>query len=309
MLDCPAVIPNKRLIAALALTLAGGCGRRSGEQALPAAQALMAAVQPSALVANLRAQSGAHYHATLMFRITPTGAEAGSKDVLTTTTDLWLDKQGNFRLLETNDQDGGREVVRVGNELGVALRYARMIRRPAQDPEPQRFLEEAVGQPWTAWDVVFRYLSIEPAGNGLRLGRRAEPGPVVPATTGLKKWHESIEVESLSGEARTEAGGLRAFTLKARFRAKRDAGPVEGEIAVAAQVDQAGAVAPVTMPEADPLPVRQRTILEERALLTGLGGRVPAPAAPKKAPANKRAAAPAKSPPAPAASAGKKAKP
>jgi hypothetical protein len=308
VLDCPAVVPNKRLIAALALTVACGCGRKSGEQALPGAQALNAAVQPSALVASLRALAGAHYHATLMFRITPTGAEAGGKDVITTTTDLWLDKQGNFRLLETNDQDGGREVVRVGNELGVALRYAKMIRRPAQDPEPQRFLEEGVGQPWTAWDVVSRYLSVEPAGNGLRLGRRAAPGPVVPAATGLKKWHESIEVESLSGEARTEAGGLRAFALKAHFRAKRDAGPVDGEIAVEAQVDQAGAVAPVTMPEADPLPVRQRTILEERALLTGLGGRVPAPAAPKKAPAGKRATAPAKAP-APAAPAGKKTKP
>jgi hypothetical protein len=283
-------MPNKRLFAALALTMACGCGKKSDEQALPAAQKLNAAVQPAAIVASLRARAGAHYHATIMFRITPKGTEGSGKDAITTTTDLWLDKQGNFRLLETNDQDGGREVVREGNELGVALRYAKMISRPAQDPEPQRFLEEAVGQPWTAWDVLSRYLSVEPAGQGTRLGRRAQPGPVVPAATDLKKWHESVEVASLAGEARTDASGLQAFALKASFQAKRDDQPIEGEIAVEAKVDQAGAVEPVSLPKAEPLPVRQRTILEERALLAGLGGRVPPPAAPKKAAPGQRAA-------------------
>jgi hypothetical protein len=293
VLDCPVVMPNKRLIAVLALTLAGSCGRKSGEPVLPAAQTLNAAVQPSAIVASLRAQLGAHYHATIMFRISAPGSEASGKDSVTTTTDLWLDKQGHFRLLETNDQDGGREVVRVGNELGVALRYAKMIRRPAQDPEPQRFLEEAVGQPWAAWDLVARYLSVEPAGQTMRLSRRAQPGPVVAATTDLKKWHESVEVESLTGEAQTSPAGLQAFSIKARFHAKRDAQPIEGEIAVEAKVDEIGAVAAVAMPETEALPVRQRTILEERALLAGLGGRVAPPTPPKKAPAGKRAAAPA----------------
>ncbi len=292
-------MPNKRLIAALVLTMACGCGRNPDERGLPALQTLSAAVQPAALWTSLRGWGGAHYHATIMFRVTPAGAEATSKDAITTTTDLWLDKEGNFRLLETNDQDGGREVVRVGNELGVALRYAKMIRRPAQDPEPRRFLEEAVGQPWTAWDVVSRYLSVEPAGDVLRLGRRTAPGPVVPATTDLKKWHESIEVEALTGEARMKDGGLRGFTLKARFQAKRDSGPVEGEIAVEAQVDQAGAVPLVSMPDADDLPVRQRTILDERALLAGLGGRVAPPAPPKRAPTKRAAPNTAKTPAAP----------
>lgn len=304
MLDCALLMSHQRLIAALALTMACGCGGKSHEPTLPAAQALNAAVQPSALVASLRGRAGAHYHATTMFRISAAGAEASGKDAITTTTDLWLDKQGHFRLLETNDQDGGREVVRVGNELGVALRYAKMIRRPAQDPEPQRFLEEAVGQPWTAWDLVSRYLSVEPAGDMVRLGRRPQPGPVVPAATDLKKWHDSVEVESLTGEARTNGDGLQSFSLKARFHAKRDDQPVEGEIAVEAKVDQAGAVEPVALPEAEPLPVRQRTILEERALLTGLGGRVPPPAPPKKTASSKRAAAPAGK--VPAAASGKK---
>jgi hypothetical protein len=127
---------------------------------------------------------------------------------------------------------------------------------------------------------------------------------VVPAATDLKKWHESVEVESLSGEARLNGGGLQSFSLKARFHAKRDDQPVEGEIAVEAKVDQVGAVEPVVLPEAEPLPVRQRTILEERALLAGLGGRVPPPAAAKKAAPSKRTAAPAGK--GPAAASGKK---
>jgi uncharacterized membrane protein len=212
------------------------------------------------------------------------GPDAGGKDAITTTTDLWIDKQGNFRLAESNDQDGGREVVRVGSELAVALRYGKLIRRPAQDPEPQRFLEEGVGAPWAAWDTVRRFVGVVPAGScAFRLQKAAEPRPVPAAATALRKWRETVEVEALAGEARLDAkGGLQAFSLNARFRADRDGTAIEGEIAVAASVEVATAL--VTMPAAETLPARQRTILEERALLGGLGGRAaPLPTAPKKA--------------------------
>ena len=42
----------------------------------------------------------------------------------------------------------------VGRELAVALRYGKMIRRIAEEPEPTRILEEALGAPWAAWEVV-----------------------------------------------------------------------------------------------------------------------------------------------------------
>ena len=29
-----------------------------------------------------------------------------------------------------------------------------MIRRPAEEPEPTRLLEEALGGPWAAWDLL-----------------------------------------------------------------------------------------------------------------------------------------------------------
>ncbi len=194
---------------------------------------------------------------------------------MTTTTDLWIDRQGNFRLAESNDQDGGREVVRVGSELAVALRYGKFTRRPAQDPEPQRFLEEAVGAPSAAWDTVRRFVDVAPAGSrAFRLNKAVGERPAPTAATPLRKWRETVDVQTLVGDARLDADGrLQAFTLNARFRADRDGTPIEGEIAVAASVDQVDA--PVTMPAAETLPARQRTILEERALLGGLGGRTP----------------------------------
>jgi hypothetical protein len=277
--------PGTSIIASLALAASlSGCSRTKPGQALPVEQRLDAAVQPAALVASLRRLSGGHFHATAMFRVSPAGApDAGGKEAITTTTDLWLDQQGNFRLVESNDQEGGREVVRVGPDLAVALRPGPLMKRPAQDPEPQRFLEEAVGQPFAAWDTVGRFVEIAAAGEGVfKLSAAANPHPAAGETTPLRKWRETIEVQTLSGEARIDAGGLQAFALNARWKATREAVPIEGEIGVTAKLDQVGAVPPVIMPAAETPALRQRTILEERALLTGLGGRTPPPAPSKK---------------------------
>jgi hypothetical protein len=274
----------KRIGASLLFVAAlANCGRAKRDGILPPDQELEAAMQPAALVAGLRRLSGAHFHATAAFRVSAAAApDAGGRDAVTTTTDLWIDKQGNFRLAESNDQDGGREVVRVGSDLAVDLRYGKLIRRPAQEPEPQRFLEEAVGAPSAAWDTVGRFVQIVPAGNrAFRLTTAGEPRPASAAATALRKWRETVEVQSLLGDARLDAsGGLQAFSLSAHFRATRDGTPIEGEIAVAASVEQGAD--PVTMPVAETLQVRQRTILEERILLGGLGGRTLALPPPSK---------------------------
>jgi hypothetical protein len=284
-------VPGNRIVALLLLVAAwSGCGRAKRDGILPPEQELGAAVQPAALVSALRRLSGAHFHATAMFRVGTAGApDAGGRDAITTTTDLWLDQQGNFRLAESNDQDGGREVVRVGSELAVALRYGKLVRRPAQDPEPQRFLEEAVGAPSAAWDTVRRFVEIVPAGDrAFRLSKAGQERPAPAAATALRKWRETVDVRTLVGEARLDAsGGLKAFSLNAHFRANRDGTPIDGEIAVAASVDQVDA--PVTMPAAETLHARQRTILEERALLGGLAARTPPlPPAPKKGTVGRR---------------------
>jgi hypothetical protein len=284
-------LSDRRIVAWLLLVAApSGCGRSKRDGILPPDQELGAALQPAALVSALRRLSGAHFHATATFRASAAGGpDAGGRDSVTTTTDLWIDKQGNFRLAESNDQDGGREVVRVGSELAVALRYGKFVRRPAQDPEPQRFLEEAVGAPSAGWDTVRRFLQVVPAGSrGFRLNQAADPLPPPAATTALRKWRETVEVQTLTGDARLDSrGGLQAFSLHTRFRATRDGTPVEGEIAVGASVDEV--VAPVTMPAAETLPARQRTVLEERALLGGLAARTaPSQPSPKKATGGRR---------------------
>ena len=53
-------------------------------------------------------------------------------------------------------------------------------------------------------------------------------------------------------------------------------------MAVSATVDQIGRVPDVKMPDAEALHVRQRTILEEKALLGGIRSSVTLPPPPKK---------------------------
>ena len=82
------------------------------------------------------------------------GRAGGAPLAVTTTTDVWLDRTGNYRLREENDHDGGREVILTGRELAVALRYGKMIRRVAEEPEPSRMLEEGLGAPWAAFELA-----------------------------------------------------------------------------------------------------------------------------------------------------------
>jgi hypothetical protein len=69
-----------------------------------------------------------------------------------------------------------------------------------------------------------------------------------------------------------------AFACQTNFLAVRDELPIAGEIAVSAMLAEVGKVADIVMPEAETLHSRQRTALEERALLGGLGAAVAAQA-------------------------------
>ncbi len=273
------------LVAAiLFLALGAGCSRMKKATVRGGLETLDGALAPAGFAAALREAGGAHLHATAWFRVDTVGkADSGdgtkpaSPPDITTTTDLWLDGKGNFRLVENNDRDGGREIVRVGNEVAVALRYGKMIRRAAQDAENARLLAEAVGAPWTAWEIVRRQVAVENAGGGVyrfTLGqRRAKLPPRFPPAEGLRAWRDTVDAKSLEGQATLAPGGhlVLAFACKAAFRAVRDQLPIEGEVNVSAALDRVGKVADIAMPEAESLHVRQRTILEERALLGGLG--------------------------------------
>jgi hypothetical protein len=254
-----------------------GCGK-SGKGTLTPAEELDAALRPTALAAAMRRLSGAHFTGTARYRITPGGArkpgDEAAADAITTTTELSLDRAGQFRLVESNDQDGGREVVLHGRELAVAIRPGKMIRRSAQEPEPTRLLEEAVGGPWASWETVRRFAAVERTAPGVfRLARSASALSVAAGfaeSTPLRRWRDSVSVQALEGEVKLDpkTGALLAFALKAQFTATReDRVPLAGEVAVNTRLDGIGTTAAIAAPAAEVLSQRQRTILEERALL------------------------------------------
>jgi len=272
------------LVTATLVVATAGCGRKKTVAARSALETLDGALVPAGFAAALRKAGGGHVHSTALFHIEDRGkadpadaSKPASPPVITTTTDLWMDKQGNFRLVENNDEDGGREIVRVGREVAVALRYGKMIRRAAQDSENARLVAEALGAPWAAWEIVRRQVEVDDAGQGafrLRLGSRLVDLPTgFPPAEGLRKWRDTVEVKLLEGQVTLESAGHMPliFACKTAFRAVRDQLPIVGGIAVSATLDRVGNVADIAMPEAEPLRMRQRTVLEERALLGGLG--------------------------------------
>jgi hypothetical protein len=271
------------LLAAFVVAVVG-CGQKKTAATRSGLGTLDSALAPAGFSAALRKAGGGHLHATTTFHIDSSGktdpgdgAKPASPSAVTTTTDLWMDKQGNFRLVEGNDLDGGREIVRVGGEVAVALRYGKMIRRAAQDSENVRFVAEALGAPFTAWEIVRRQVEVDEAGQGayrLRLGNRLADLPAgFPAAEGLRKWRDTVDVKTLEGQATLDIGSHLplAFVCKTAFQAVRDQLAIAGDVTVSATVEQVGGVAEIAMPEAEPLRLRQRTILEEKALLGNLG--------------------------------------
>jgi hypothetical protein len=118
---------------------------------------------------------------------------------------------------------------------------------------------------------------VESGGQGvfrLKLGTRLAGLPAgFPPAEGLRRWRDTALLKALDGRVTLDAGGktLLAFTCATSFQAARDGLPIAGEISVSATLDEIGKVADIALPEADTLHPRQRTVLEERALLGGLG--------------------------------------
>jgi hypothetical protein len=276
-------------LAALAVSLislgAGACGKR----AKPEPSHVVApseAVRPAFFAQALRKLGGAHYHATLHYSV---GRPGAAPLAVTTTTDLWLDRTGNYRLREENDRDGGREVILTGRELAVALRYGKMIRRIAEEPEPSRMLEEGLGAPWAAFEVSASRMHVdkhpETTAGDLVGGARATsytlslgdgsavkpPAPALPLA-GLRAWRSNATIEALSGHLVVDdaTGALLAADLKSTFQARGDAGPEQGSIEVHAALTDVGSTATIEKPAAEELSLRQRTVPEAHALLRGL---------------------------------------
>jgi hypothetical protein len=260
----------------------GGCKRDRNQGAVPAQKVavLADALRPDVFAAALKRVGGAHFHATARFAAGPSG---GTPNAVTTTTDVWVDRAGNYRFVEQNDRDGGREVVLYGRELAVALRYGKMIHRVAEEPEPSRLLEEALGAPFAVFDLVARRARVTRAGTELIGGARAtlfelqpsdgagsDPGP---ALAGLRKWRSKASIDALSGRVAVDdaTGALVRCDLTAKFATDGDPKPVQGTVEVHTVLTDVASTPAIEKPAAEDLVMRQRTLPEQRELLRGLG--------------------------------------
>jgi hypothetical protein len=294
-----------------------GCrgGNKSDDRGLGVT--LDQALGPAFFASALRKLGGAHFHATTRMSVAIDGPapEGERTDAVTTTTDVWLDRTGNYRIVESNDRDGGREVVLFGRELNVALRYGKMIRRAAENPEPDRLLQEALGGPWAAWQVAAPDAAIQRRGAELVGGAKAESYQVSksaaksaksesrahdlsgPPPEGLREWRGTVAVDQLDGRMSVDqaTGALIKAELTVGFTGKRPAGPrqapspgrpaadsadvpLRGRIEVRAEIDQAASTPPIVRPAAEELSLRQRIVPEQKELLDGLVARDVPPA-------------------------------
>jgi hypothetical protein len=275
-----------------------GCSRGPDAETRKQTATLAEALRPAYFAAAVARAGGGHYHGTSRL-----AAGLGSPDdAVTTTTDVWVDGARNYRVAELNDRDGGRDVVLTGRDLFVALRYGKMIRRVAEEPEPTKLLEEALGAPWAAWEVVQPYAAIQRAGPQTVAGRPAteyklsraaarteHPAAQAPAT-GLRAWRASIVVTELGGHALVDdaTGALLQVDVTARFTAKREGRDLAGAVEVHGALSDVAATAAIAPPAFEDLPLRQRIVPEQKDLLGGLPSTRPLPQAAPKA----RAAAP-----------------
>jgi hypothetical protein len=266
------------IIAGLLALLANACGGQPSAPPPSAAATLDRALAPAAYARALGTARGGHFTATASFRVAREGATgvAADRAVVKTTTDLVLAPNGDFRLVEENDRDGGREVILSGKELAVGLRPGKLIKRPAQAAESERFLEEALGGPHAVWELARRTAKIvaTPAQGGTRYDLSLAPEPLaLPEATAprgpLAAWRKDAKVQALTGqiELDTPTQLLRRARLEVRFSVMHAGATTLGTATVEAQLTNVGAAGPVAPPVADAVRSRQRTILEERALL------------------------------------------
>ena len=292
----PPAIPNRfvRAVAlgALSILCVSSCRTRPRVLTKPAA-AVESALRPEAFARTLPKIGKAHLRGTTRFQA---GPAAASLEGITTETDIWMDQKGNWRLVEINDRDGGREIVRHDHELAVALRYGKMIRRTAEEPEPTRLLGEGVGGPFAAWDLIRDVTTVDDFGEEVRGGRKVHVYNITKAKrqaepvshldpSDRRAWRKTIVPTAVSGTLVVDAatGAPLVAELHARYGMRRPpAGSKEagddvaswatltGAIDVKTSIEEIGTSPEIAKPDAEDAPQRQRTVPEERALLGGL---------------------------------------
>lgn len=265
-----------------ALALAPGCRPKRGVLTRPAA-AVDAALQSQPFAQRLRKLGRSHLRGVTHFEA---AVDRGAPDSVTTETDVWMDDSGNWRLVDLNDKDGGREIVLHGRELAIALRYGRMIRRAAEEPEPLRLLAQGVGGPFAAWDLLRDVATVDDFGTDTRDGRKVHvykltrssnpPAPAaVPDAGDRQAWRRTIIALKIDGTVLIDEqlGVPLLAEIHAMYTMRRGEGrgtSMHGAVDARTSIEEIGTSPAIAEPEADDLTPRQRTVPDERALLGGL---------------------------------------
>jgi hypothetical protein len=270
------------VLAVAGLAPTTGCARKGRVLTRPAV-VVDDAVRPERFARALRKLGRAHFRGLARF---DAGPAAGPIESVTTDTDVWIDNKGNWRLVELNNKDGGREIVLHGHELSVALRYGKMIRRAAEDPEPEQLLEEGVGAPFAAWALLRDVTTVDDFGRETRGGRKVHVYKLgkarrtrAPASKldpkDRRAWRRTLLAETVEGTfVIDEASGVPVqVDVRAQYTMRVGDGegvPMRGLVEVRTAIEDIGASPLIARPEAEDFPFRQRTVPEEKALLSGL---------------------------------------
>ena len=259
--------------------------------AAPAAQTTVdELLLPQKLAQVLIARKGAQVKARTEFHVSvPQGQSGAFAQDIVTTAEVLLDQHGHYSLQEENDRDGGRAVFFNGEEIAVKLRYGKLIKRSGRGAEATEILEQALGGPWAAWELFASsstFTAAPAAADGtVTLTLTLRPSKTADSTQsprrlpeGLSTWRKTAVPKDVKGTLRYLPGGeslpatLVAAEISGSFSADvKNAGgshKVEGQVQIQLQTVGIGQTAALPIPEdAEQAWTRQRTILEERALL------------------------------------------
>lgn len=276
------------MVLATALLAASSCARKGAED-LGARRSrpidLNNLTEPDSLLAALGRPGaatdpllGAH---ALTLRSSVEITTAGLPiEKLDETARMDCDGKGNFHLLRDNSHRQGIEALGAGNLLYVRPRFAPFTSRRAEGDDAARLRALVEGQAGGILSVFSDWLEIKDGGRATREGRlirslalrRAESPFAARKRSVGGKWHESMQVSTLSGELMVDAatGVAREMTLDAAYTFVRES--ASNPIAVKLHFEQHTVPPDPIVPPVDalPSPRRPRPLLDKQTLLDGL---------------------------------------
>lgn len=206
-----------------------------------------------------------------------------TQETLTTTSTLELARNGDMRLVTSNSEGYGREVVALGDTLYLRPTFAKWLVRAPRDREIAGILTQAAAEFAGHLEVIAGGIAVRDGGAVQHLGRAAhkvlfehatttKPTPA-PQTTSQGAWRASVVVANAVGHAIVDdaTGVVLDGALDAAFSFTRDGKPVVATLTVKQRLTAANvAVAPPPAGEIVRTPERAHDVDDANVLLKDL---------------------------------------